>query len=281
MRARREDDGAGEAEVREQQLAEILIDGLAFGVDQPDRDILEGQTLHPCAVVSLLDQRDEGADRLHDRMAERGGKPIAVAGRAGSGIGQAAGRENDAVGRDRSGLRLHAGHAAAGRGQLRHAPRQQLHMVFMQETHERVQYGLRPVGDREHAVSTLGLERAAVLLKKGPGVRGGKAREGAVEKARVRRHVLQNVLPRAVVRDVAPALAGDEQFFAGAAVLLEQRHMRAGLRRHPGGHHARRAAAHDDDLIRPVQRRHIHPKAAPDPHRFLPRCLPAAARPTR
>ena len=103
------------------------------------------------------------------------------------------------------------------RGKLRHAPRQQLHAGFHAgNARSASNDGLRPVGDREHAVSALGLERAAVLLKKGPGVRRGKARQGAVEKARVRRHVQQNVLPRAVVRDVAPALAGDEQLFAEA-----------------------------------------------------------------
>ena len=36
--------------------------------------------------------------------------------------------------------------------------------------------------------------------------------------------------------------------------------------------------ADNDKFIRPAQRRHIHPKSAPDPHRFLPRCPPAASR---
>ena len=41
---------------------------------------------------------------------------------------------------------------------------------------------------------------------------------------------------------------------------------------------SRSAAADTDNFIQPAQRRHIHPKSAPDPHRFLPRCPPAASR---
>ena len=261
-----------------QQFPKVLIDGLSLRVYKFDRNVFQGQPLHFRAVVPLLDQRDERTGRLYDRMPDRLRHGVAAAGRAGRGVGQAAGRENDTVCGHGTLRRFYAGHAAIGNGDLRRFARQDTHMVCAQEPFERIQNGLRPVRDRKNAVAALGLERAAVVFKEFLCVCGRKAREGAVEKARVRRDALQHILPRAVVRDVAAALAGDEKLFAEPAVLLQQRHLRARLRGHTGGHHARRAAADNDNFIRPAQRRHIHPKSAPDPHRFLPRCPPAASR---
>ena len=61
-------------------------------------------------------------------------------------------------------------------------------------------------------------------------------------------------------------------------VFIIKPEMEQMVRRLCGDALARRTAADNDKFIRPAQRRHIHPKSAPNPHRFLPRCPPAASR---
>ena len=148
-----------------QQFSKVLVDSLFLGIYEPDRNVFQGQPLHFCAVVPLFDQRNKRSGRLYDRMSDRLRHGIAAAGRAGRGIGQAAGCENDAVSRHRSLRRFHAGHAAVGDSNLLCPARQDAHMVFTQEPFQRVQNGLRPVGHWKNTVAALGLERAAVSFK--------------------------------------------------------------------------------------------------------------------
>ena len=186
-----------------QQFPKVLIDGLSLRVYKFDRNVFRASPCIFCAVVPLLDQRDKRSGRLYDRMPDRLRHGIAAAGRACRGIGQAAGCENDAVCGHRASavLRRSRGHrkrrsppCAAGYAHGMRAGTVRAHP-------ERTATGQ----NRKNAVAALGLERAAVVFKEFLCV-CGRAREGAVEKARVRRDALQHILPRAVVRDVAAAL---------------------------------------------------------------------------
>ena len=181
-------------------------------------------------------------------MAQPLRKPVAVAGRTGERIGQAARADDGGIAVDRA-LRGHNGGDGA-------VLRQDIRCRSVHDPPARVRIGalkgvgnvVRPVGDREHAVAALGLERHAERFKQRHRILRAKAIERAVEKAPVARNVGKDGFHIAVVRYVAAAFAGDAQLLAEHFVRLEQHNMKPALRRRERAHGPGRTAA-DHDYI--------------------------------
>ena len=98
------------------------------------------------------------------------------------------------------------------------------------------------------AVAALCFERHAAALEKVHHVRRTEASERGIQKARVDRHVAQNLLHIAVIAHVAAALARDKQLAANFFVGFQQRHLRALLRGSTCRHQTGCAAADYDNV---------------------------------
>ena len=269
MGAGRQNRGAGNAEMGKQQLSELLKGHLPFLIFHTDGHIAQAQSHHGPALVGFGHlQRHQGAARLHNGMAHCGGHVVTVAGGAGQRIGAAAGTENDAAGFIRSLVGDYTGHRAVRRLQRldvgRHHPDAGTLQVCPQGVDDR--RGLVAFG--KYPVAPLHLETAPQSLKKGHDLLRREGFHGAVEKAAVTGDVLQNLLGRAAVGDVAAALAGDVQFFAQAVVVLQKHHPGPQFRRRTGGHHPGGPGAYHQDISVPfVHRLRTLPKSVPAPHR--------------
>ena len=248
VRARRQHQRARHAKVREEHLAQVGVNGLVLLIVDRERHVAQGEALHLGAPGILGFQRHERGARGRDRMAQPLRKPVAVAGRTGERIGQAARADDGGIAVDRA-LRGHNGGDGA-------VLRQDIRCRSVHDLPAGVRIGalkgvgnvVRPVGDREHAVAALGLERHAKRFKQRHRILRAEAVERAVEKAPVARNVGKDGFHIAVVRYVAAAFAGDAQLFAEHLVRLEQHNMKPALRRRERAHGPGRTAA-DHDYI--------------------------------
>ena len=269
MGAGRQNRGAGHAEVGKQQLSEILEGHLPLLIFHVDGHIAQTQSHHGPALVGLGHlQGHQGAAGLHNGMAHGGGHIVTVAGGAGQRIGTAAGTENHPSGLIGPLVGDHTGHRTVGRLQgldvgCHHSDAGTL-QICPQSVNDR--RGL--VAFRKYPVAPLHLETAPQPFKKGHDLLRREGFHGAVEKAAVTGDVLQNLLGRAAVGDVAAALAGDVQFFAQPVVVLQKHHPGPQFRRRTGGHHPGGPGAHHQDISFPfVHRLRTLPKSVPVPHR--------------
>lgn len=258
----------------EEHLPQLGEDRLSPRVPQGEGHVFEGKPHQLGAPRLLRAHRHEGGPRRDDRVAERLCQPPAVPRRAGRGIAAPAGGDEHRVrGKLAAVLQPHAPHASALRQDASHArgcfqPR----AGRLRKADERVRHVGRPVGHREHPASPLGLERHAERLEERHRVRRGKGAGRAVEEARIGAHIPQKVLGRAVVGDVAAALAGDQQLAGGARPPLEHRDRRAALRgearrEQPGGSPADHDKVRHRLPPRAFRRPRIRPRSVRDGRR--------------
>ena len=243
VRARRQHQRARHAKVRKEHLAQIGVDDLILLVVDRERYVAQGKALHLSAPGIIGFQRHERGTRGRDRVAQPLREAIPVAGRAGERIGQTARADDGGIavdgalcghdGRDRTVLRQNVCRRSV------HYPPARVRIGALKGVGNVV----RPVGDREHAVAALGLERHAERFKQRHRVLRAQAVERAVEKAPVTRNIGKNGLDIAVIRHVAAALAGDAQLLAEHLVRLEQHDMEPPLRRRERAHGPGRTAA--------------------------------------
>ena len=245
---RAEHQRAGQAEVGEEQLALVLIDDLALAVPQAQDHVPQGQALHPGAVAAVLLQGDERGARRHDGVPQRLRHAVAVAGRAGRGVGRPAGGQDHGPRRDDGPVGADdAAHAAVLHGDVVRAQVADRHPRPAQGEEQRVHHVGGAVRARKNAPPTLGLEGDAQLFKISHDRGGREAREGAVQKAPVAGDVREHARRVGVVGEVAAALAGDVELTTELFVRLEQDHLGPGPPRPQGGHHPGGAAADDRD----------------------------------
>ena len=199
-------------------------------------------------------------------MPCRGSQQVSVTGRAGLRIAASAGGED---------------HSAVIASELRAKPcdcsilhQKCLNVLMAHADIEPPQLCTQGVDDacrlvrlRKNAVSTLCFQGAAARFKPRHHVTRRKGIDRAVQKARVARYILKELLGRTVVRHVAAPFSGDIKLFSEAVVFFKQHHACTALRRCNGSHHPCRAASGDKDicLIPHAHRHHTHPTAAPDP----------------
>ena len=111
-------------------------------------------------------------------------------------------------------------------------------------------YNIRSlIAHGENAPAALGLQRHTRVLEKLHDVGGGKPVHRAVQKFRIADNVFQYLLWRAVVRDVASALAGYSQLFSRQSVSFVYNGIRAAAEHRSGCHKARGTAAHNGDAV--------------------------------
>ena len=263
--AQLDDQRAAHAEVRKEHLAQLVVD-LLFAHLRADAHVLERQAHQQTGPLFRHRQPHQRAGKRRHGMAVFLRKRIAVAGGAGGRIGQAAGGDHD---------RLRVQRAAAGErhGKAAILPAHAGNRRIQRHLHARVPHApgkgarhvARLVAHGKDTVAALhlrlgtqhGQQRSDVLMAELP--------HGRVEELAVARHLPEEVLGVAGVCHVAASLAGDVDLLAQLFVLFQQRHLRArpgGLQR---GHHARRAAADDDD-VKPCLFQHrpcTHPRFLP------------------
>ena len=264
MRRGREHQRAGHAEMREEQLPEIGVDPLSVLVDRQPH-VPQAQALQLRAAVRA--QRHERARERRDRVTEHRRHAMPLAGRAGTPIAHAAGRQHDRLRGICTLLALDAAHRA---GLVRqHAHRSVAHKRDAQPSELPLQRGghvERAVRHREHAPPALDLERHAELLKERHRTAPVEAGERGIQKPPVLRHVCQQLLTARVVRHIAPALAGDVELLAQPLVRLEQRDGCSSARRADRRHHSGGSAADHRELLihpRPSRKCRSDPRRAP------------------
>ena len=110
----------------------------------------------------------------------------------------------------------------------------------------------------EHPASALHLQLHAKALEQFHGLCRWKGPQRRIQKARVRAHMAQKFLCRAVVGHIAAALAGDKDLLAGLVHVFQHRHLmpltHGGTRRHQSCR-----ACTDDQYFR-------HPFSLPSPN---------------
>ena len=190
-------------------------------------------------------------------------KAVAVAVRAGHGIGLASRTKNDCV-RERLAVRGdHPRGATVTDDNILYSFLYDMHAegaaIFFQCRHDIP----CPVGLRKDALAAFGLERHAKPFKKRLGVLGGKPRERGVKKARIGGDVREKLVLVAVVGDVAPPLSRDAELFAQTVVAFKERDLSPVLCRRDRRHHACGTAADDHHpcgvTIFSCHKRHISP----------------------
>ena len=237
-----------DAEMCEQHFAELGKDFLSFLIIGGQRDVLERQSRKLRAPGLLRLERYERALRRHDRMSERLRKPEPVARAAGGRIRETAGREDHRVERLDRLSNAYAGDRFAVRQDLRNAGVQPhvdpagAHGLF-----ERLQDIARMIGRRKYALSALHLQRHARRFDQRHDRRAVEMRVRAVQEPRIMNDVAEKALAVRRVRDVAAALAGDEQLLAELFVALKDRDSVPVFRRLDRGDLSRGAAADDCD----------------------------------
>ena len=265
MAAQLDDQRAAHAKVRKEHLAQLVVDLLPAQL-RAHAHILERQPHQQRGPLFRRRQPHQRARERRDRVAVFPGERIAVAGRSGGRIGQAASGDHDGFGVQLAAAGKRHGKATVLPAHMRHRRIQRhLHAGILHAPGKGARHVARLVTHREDAVAALHLRLGAQHGQQSGDVLMAELPHGRVEELAVARHLTKEVLGVAGVRHVAAALAGDVDLLAQLFVFFQQRHLRArpsGLQR---GHHARRAAADDDD-VKPCLFQHrpcTHPRFLP------------------
>ena len=235
----------------EQHFSEIAEDSFsASRIGNGYRRIFQGQTLRRRTErIVRFESHKRGKKRRYG-MSDRFREPVAVACRAGPGIGDAAGTEDHCVEAVKAPFpTAHAADSAVPvpdkrRDALVQKPAAAPFAVF----HKRMHDVGGSVGDGKHPPSAFRFQRNAQRLKKRHRVGRRKAVDRGIEKLPVCRHVFYQFLGRTVVGKVAPALSGDAELFAGSGVSFKDGDLAAKRRCASCRRESRRAAADNGDL---------------------------------
>ena len=263
MAGRAQGQRAADAKVGEQHLALLLKDVLAV-LKKGQGHIFQGKTHHLFAVRVMADQTDQTGHRLHKGVPGLLGQFVAVAGGAGGGVADAAGGHQHRVcpvlpargaphtdapqGRACLFLfgvarvfRCRRGGLCLGHDVLQ----QQLFCTVVDDVgvlriaQQRLPDLLGLIRYREHPAATLHLQLHAKAFEQLHGLCRGERPQRGVQKARVRAHMAQKLLCRAVVGHVAAPLARDKDLLPGLLGMLQHRHLMSlphgGTRRHQSG----------------------------------------------
>ena len=246
-----------------QHLALLVKDGLAV-LQQGQGDVFQRQTHHLFAVRVPADKADQTGHRLHKGVPRLLRQLVAVAGRAGGGVAHAAGGYQHSVCPVLpAGSAPHA-HTAQRRACLflfgvarvfrcrrdglclgHDLFQQQLFCAVINDVSVlRIAQQCLPdllgfIRYREHPASALHLQFHAKAFEQLHGLCRGERPQRGVQKARVRAHMAQKLLCRAVVCHVAAPLAGDKDLLPGLVGTLQHRHLMSlphgSTRRHQSG----------------------------------------------
>ena len=254
---------AADAKMSEQHFALLVKNGLAV-LEQGQGDVFQRQAHHLFAVRVMAHKTDQTGHRLNEGVPGLLGQFVAVAGRAGGGVAHAAGGHQYSVCPVfPAGGAPHA-HAAQRRASLflfgvtrvflcrrgglclRHdVLQQQLFCTVVDDVgvlriaQQRLPDLLGLIRYREHPASALHLQLHAQSFEQLHGLCRGERPQRGVQKARVRAHMAQKLLCRAVVGHVAAPLAGDKDLLPGLLGMLQHRYLMSlphgGTRRHQSG----------------------------------------------
>ena len=174
-----------DAEGGEAQFAELLVDPLAVD-QQPHRDVAQRQPGHEADRGVGAGQRHQGRPGGHHAVAEGRRHAIAVASRAGAGIGLAAGGEDDPVAVNTLAREPHADDAAfCGEDIFHRAVEAYLRPALPDPVAEHPHHVERATREGEDAAAPLHHQGQAALLEKGGQLRGEKPLEALAQEAAV------------------------------------------------------------------------------------------------
>ena len=261
MGGSRQDQWTADAEVGEQQLSEIRVEFLIV-FKHRQADIPQAQPLqtdagnaggnHTLQWHQRPPQRRDGVSRLRCQT-------VAVPGGACAGIADAAGGQNHSIGGVASPFPGDAAYRAV-RNLQRNRPIPD--DAYPQGFQPPFQCGADvkgAVADREYPVSPLRFQRDAQSFKKCHGIGAGEVSKSTVKEFSITRNIGQQPFDICVVGHVAPAFAGDIQFFPQPLVRFQQRYLRSLFRGGNGRHHPGGAAAnHHDPITHHPHRQILH-----------------------
>ena len=251
--------------MREKHLPQLAVNRLLAHL-RGDSHILERQPLQEHRPFFIHRQADQRRAQPGDVQPVFFGEQIAVARAARRGITHAAGRDDHALGAQRAALRqlhvkaaLRLPHMGDLRVQRNHNAR------IPHPAIQRARHVARLVALREDAAAALNLGRRAEHLQQPGHILVRKLARCRVQKTRISRNLLKEIVDIRNVGHVAAPLARNVNLLAQFFVFFKQRHARArpsGLQR---GHHTRRAAADHGNVTRGLCRHRpcIHPKFLP------------------
>ena len=237
--ARGEDQRAGDAEVRKQHLAQLLINELVVLIGR-ERHVFQREALHLGAIIVRAFQRHERRAARRDRVAQLLGEAVARPGGAGQRIAQAPGADGGGAAREIALHRHDARHGAVFGDDLLCGGFDGLYPGLAAEGGHDRRHVVCVVRLGKDAVSALCLERQARVFKEGHGVGRAEAVQGAVEEASVAGDVRHHGLHVAVVGEVAAALARDAELAPQLVVRLQKYRFHPATCRLIRAHHARR-----------------------------------------
>ena len=227
----------------EQQLPLLLEDHFFLLVFDLQHHIFQGQSLHLGAKRFLRLQRHQRGLGWDDGVSQSLGHSVAVSGGAGCGVGRPSGGQHHRPGGIFASLPYHRKGAVLLGIQLQNTVLEDGHPAALEGTEQRVNDIGRAVGLGKHPVAPLHLQGHTQLLKEVLHPLRGRAGHGSIEKTAVAGGAGKHLLHRAVVRYIAPSLAGDIQLAPHLLVALQQAHLSALVRGGKGRHHPGGSAA--------------------------------------
>ena len=246
--------GAFDAAFRESDLAELLAYG--FAVDEERRaDVAQQQLVQLSQLRVRRDERRERRTQRFDVVPRLAGERVAVARRAGGGVGDAARGDDHPCGLFLAfeAAAVHVTYAedlAAERHQPCHARVEpEFHAVVAAPLFQRVGHVPRLAAAGKYAVAAFEVEFQAPPFEEADGravVEFGECRR---EEIGVGAHLLGELLRRAGVGQVAAPLARDADLAARLLHLFDYEHLLAVLCGRSCGHHACGAGAYDDYVV--------------------------------
>ena len=251
--------------MREQQLSKVGIYGFPLRIQKPERRIAQGKPLHFGAVAAVADERHKRTYGRQDGMSERRRHAVAVSRGAGQGIGNAARAENRCgAGKELCTVRNAADPAVVQKQPFRSAL-PALHSGLLHRPRQRRKHVRGTVGHREHALATLGLQRAAIRFKELHCTLRRKGKDAAVQKAAVSGDIFHNFFRRTCICNITSSLPGDEKLLSAARVFLQKQDTQATARGMDRGKHSGGSPADDNHISRQLfHRRHNGPTPFPD-----------------
>ena len=271
MSTGRKNQRTGQPKVGEEQLALFLIYGFSGLVEQTDRNISQGKTLHFLAAKIIRHKGNKRAPGRTNGMPHRLCHVISIAGRPGQRIGFTTSRKYNRFTAITAVFALHTGDHAIAYKQFRRPILNERDPGSAKSKEKTVDHIGGTVRNREHAVSALHFKVDAQFLKESHHLLRREGSHRAVKKLAVSKGAAQDLVCRTGIGHVAATLASDVNFAAHLGIAFHQHNIGSGTRRHQCRHHSGSTAANYDDGIGSIICYHTLPFHIPH---ILPRYSP-------
>ena len=217
--------------MREKHFAEVLVNALAVHFRKRYGDVFERQAHKLFRGISRSYERNKRRAYRNDRMPRALGETVAVAGRAGARIRGASGRDDNGVDAKLAAVGFDSGHDAVFDNERLNGRVDVIAAGVFRHSKHGIDDVDGFVADGKNAVTAFRLKRKSGGLNQFHQALRGQKIQRRIQKVGISRHAFRKSAYVAVIRKIAPALAGDHHLPARAGVFIDYRNGRSGVSR--------------------------------------------------